>query len=127
VISSNYGSLSWQYRYDRTQETNPVKKMILTTKAVLIVIIVGLSVFCWFILGIVTCGILWPKSMRRIIFGNAALANSTDMEELHNDVVNVADDVNWIRKNKEQENKFNQTLISKRNKISLFTKGVRSM
>jgi len=106
VISSKYGGLSWQYRYDSKQETNPVKKLFLTTKAALLVIIVGMSACIWFLVGLVTCGILWPKSMRRVIFGNAALVDSTEMENLHNYVVHVADDVKWIRNAKEEEERL---------------------
>jgi len=118
VISSKYGSLSWQYRYDSKQEHNPVKRLLLTTKAVLIVIIVTISALIWFLVGLVTCGILWPKSMRRVIFGNAALADSTEIEKLQNDVVRVADDVKWIRNAKEKEERLKTPipLISSRSR-----------
>jgi len=118
VISSKYGSLSWQYRYDSKQEHNPVKRLLLTTKAVLIVVIVTISALIWFLVGLVTCGILWPKSMRRVIFGNAALADSTEIEKLQNDVVRVADDVKWIRNAKEKEERLKNPipLISSRSR-----------
>jgi len=124
-MSAKYGSLSWQYRYDSRQENNRAKKMFLSGKAALIVIIVGLFTFIWFLAGLVTFGVLWPKSIRRFIFGQAALADTTEIEELRNDVLAVADNVKWIRNDKENERHFNSfggDIKSKRSKENIEVK-----
>lgn len=89
VCSTNYGSLSWQFRYDSKQERNPVKKSILIAKVVLLVAIATVSLSIWFIVGLATCGILWPPSMRRFIFASTVISDKTEMEELKEDVKEV--------------------------------------
>ena len=93
--------------------------MLLTGKTALIVIIVGLCTFIWFLAGLLTLGVLWPKSIRRFIFGQAAMTDTTEIEELHNDVLAVADNVKWIRNEKENERQlhgFSSDIKSKRSK-----------
>lgn len=106
VTSSMYGSLTWQYFYEQRNATSCWERRRNTAKALIIVGLMTVSTIILFVLGMASCGIFWPPSIRKFLFGQAALAESSELEEIRADIQDLSDDMKWLCLVKKKESKM---------------------
>jgi len=103
ICSKKYGSLSWQYRFESKKQEGSLCRIILLSKIMLLGIVASVSLTIWFIIGLFTCGILWPPSMRRFIFASTTISEKTEMEALQEDIRQILKIVRTERKDVKKE------------------------
>ena len=67
VCMKTYGSFTWQFKYEWNKDTKSCRRLFLYIKAVFLVFFFGIFFIFWFVAGLCTCGIMWPKDLRRFL------------------------------------------------------------
>jgi len=62
-----YGSFTWQFKYEWNKNANACRRFFLFIKAVFLVLFFGIFFIIWFVAGLCTCGIMWPKDLRQFL------------------------------------------------------------
>ena len=66
-----YGSFLWQFRSEWEREgAGHCQKVKMFAKGILLILFFLLVCILWFVAGVLSFGILWPKSMRRFLLGH---------------------------------------------------------
>jgi len=81
VTTEEYGGLSWQFNYDYKRASG-WGKVVMVGKTMVLLAIFWFFVLLWFVAGLATVGLFWPRSIRRAIFGQMVIEEQSELEEI---------------------------------------------
>ncbi len=64
-----YGSFLWQFQ-NEWEGAGGCHRVKISVKAILLILFFSLACVFWFVAGVLSFGIFWPKSMRRFLLGH---------------------------------------------------------
>jgi len=75
-----YGSFLWQFQ-NEWENAELLKRIVMSIKAIFLILFFSVVCMLWFVAGVLSFGIFWPKSMRRFLLGHFIESDAPDKEE----------------------------------------------